>query len=81
MKVRAEFYSRLKEIAGASAIQLDLAEPATVSALWQELQRRYPAFQDFKTSVLFGCGVEFVLPEHSLREGDVIAIMPPVQGG
>jgi molybdopterin converting factor small subunit len=81
MKVRAEFYSRLKEIVGASSLELSLPENATVNALFEQLIRSYPKLQDFDKSTLFGIGVEFVDRHHRLNEGDTIAIMPPVQGG
>jgi len=81
MKIRAEFYSRLKEIIGASALELSLPENATVNDLFEQLKQRYPRLRDFEKSALFGVGVEFVDRNHSLNEGETIAIMPPVQGG
>jgi len=81
MNVRAEFYSRLKEIVGASALDLSLPENATVNDLFEQLKERYPQLRDFEKSVLFGIGVEFVDRSYVLNAGDVIAIMPPVQGG
>ena len=81
MKVRAEFYSRVKEILGASALELSLPKNATVNDLFEQLKETYPKLRDFEKSMLFGVGVEFVDRNHVLNEGDVIAIMPPVQGG
>jgi len=81
MNVRAEFYSRLKEIVGASALELSLPENSTVNDLFEQLKESYPQMRDFEKSVLFGIGVEFVDRNHPLNEGDTIAIMPPVQGG
>jgi MoaD family protein len=81
MKVRAEFYSRLKEIIGARALELSLPENASVNDLFEQLKKSYPKLGDFEKSMLFGVGVEFVDRSHPLNDGDVIAIMPPVQGG
>ena len=81
MTVRAEFYSRLKEIVGASASELTLPDDATVSDLLQQLFANYPKLRDFQNSILFGVGLDFVEKNYVLRDGDVIAIMPPVQGG
>ncbi|MEY2491980.1 MAG: molybdopterin synthase sulfur carrier subunit [Verrucomicrobiota bacterium] len=81
MKVRAEFYSRLKEIVGAATSEIELADNATVMDLVQRLFSKYPKLRDFENSMLFGIGVDFVDKRRTLREGDVIAIMPPVQGG
>ena len=81
MTVRAEFYSRLKEIVGASTLEIALPDNATVSDLIQQLLSKYPKLRDFQKSMLFGIGVDFVQKNHALRNRDVIAIMPPVQGG
>jgi molybdopterin converting factor small subunit len=81
VKVRAEFYSRLKEIVDASAIELSLPKNASVNDLFEQLKENYPQMRDFEKSVLFGIGVEFVDRSYLLNDGDVIAIMPPVQGG
>ena len=81
MKVRAEFYSRLKEIIEVPALEMALPENATVNDLFEQLKESYPKLRDFEKSMLFGVGVEFVDRNHPLNEGDMIAIMPPVQGG
>ena len=81
MKVRTEFYSRLKEVVGAPALEISLPENATVKDLFEKLKERYAQLRDFERSVLFGIGVEFVDRNHPLNEGDTIAVMPPVQGG
>ena len=81
MNVRAEFYSRLREIVDSSALVLSLPENSTVNDLFEQLQKRYPPLRDFEKSVLFGIGVEFVDRNQPLNEEDTIAIMPPVQGG
>jgi MoaD family protein len=81
MKVRAEFYSRLKEIIGDSALELSLPENATVNDLFEQLKESYPKLRDFEKSMLFGIGVEFVDRNQPLNDGDTVAIMPPVQGG
>ena len=81
MKVRAQLFSRLKEIAGEPAIDVEVHENASAGELFASLVGKYPALRSFENSVLFGIGVEFVGKEHKLRDGDVVAIMPPVQGG
>jgi MoaD family protein len=81
MRVRVEFYSQLKEVVGASTLELSLPEDATVNDLFEQLKESYPQLRDFERSTLFGIGVEFVDRKQPLNEGDTIAIMPPVQGG
>ena len=79
--MRAEFYSRLREIVGAPSLEITLNDGATVAELVKELSRKHPRLRDFEKSMLFGIGVEFVDRDHLLKDGDIVAIMPPVQGG
>ena len=81
IKVRAEFYSVVKEIVDASAFELSLPKNATVNDLFERLKKSYPKLRHFEKSILFGIGVEFVDRSYVLNDGDVIAIMPPLQGG
>lgn len=81
MKVRAEFYSRLREIAGARELECELPPGAKIGDLFEQLCARHPQLRRFERTVLFGKGVEFAKRDEPLCENDVIAIMPPVQGG
>ena len=81
MKIRAEFYSRLKEIVGTPSLEITMPDGATVQDLVATLSSDYPPLRDFQDSLLFGIDVEFVDKKHVLRDGEMIAVMPPVQGG
>lgn len=81
MKVRVLFFSQLKEIAGASQSEEEIAERATVADLLANLYARLPRLQMWDENILVGVGVEFVDRNYVLQNGDEVAIMPPVQGG
>ncbi len=81
MRVEVQFFSQLKEIAGAGATGLELPEGSTVADLLAELYRRHPALAQWDRNLLIGAGVEFVRREYQIQPNDKIAIMPPVQGG
>ena len=81
MQITVQFFSQLKEIAGASELTLDLPEGATVADLLAQLYARLPRLAEWDRQLLAGVGVDFVEREHILQPNDEIAIMPPVQGG
>ena len=81
MNVRVQFFSHLKDIVGASELQLSPEPGATAGQLLVELYERYPKLRDWDSSILIGAGVDFVDRDYVLRSDDEIAIMPPVQGG
>jgi len=81
MKVCVQFYSQLRDLAGAPELIGDLAEGATVTELLGNVYEKVPALRSRDTSILVGAGVEFVDRNYKVQPGDEISIMPPVQGG
>ena len=81
MNVRVQLFSHLRDAAGASELNFDLEEGASVAALLARLYSQIPALRAWDSSILVGAGVEFVGRDHVLQSGDELAIMPPVQGG
>jgi molybdopterin converting factor small subunit len=81
MKVRVQFFAQLRNAAGASQLDVDLAEGSTVAALLQNIYAQTPSLRAHDSTTLIGVGVEFVDRDYVIQPGDEIAIMPPVQGG
>jgi MoaD family protein len=81
MKIHVQFYAQLRDLVGMGEFDMDLAEGAIVHDLLEAIYAEQPALRSHDKSILIGAGVEFVDRNHELKEGDQIAIMPPVQGG
>jgi molybdopterin converting factor small subunit len=81
MKVHVQFFSRLRDLAGASGMEMEIPEGTKAADLLEALYTRTPALRDWDKSILVASGVEFVGREYVLKSGDEISIMPPVQGG
>ena len=81
MRCTVQFFSQLKEIAGASEISLDLPDGASVAELLGRLYRDYPKLAQWDRNLLVGIGLDFVERDQRILPNDQIAIMPPVQGG
>jgi molybdopterin converting factor small subunit len=81
MKVHVHFFSRLRDLAGVSEMELDVSEATKVASLLEILYSRTPALRDWDKSILVAAGVEFVGRDYIVQPNDRISIMPPVQGG
>jgi len=81
MKVRVQFYSQLRDLAGTQTTDVDLIKGAAVSDLLENLYTKFPALRAHDRNILVGAGVEFVDRNYQLKPDDEISIMPPVQGG
>ena len=81
MNVHVQFFSRLRDLAGESELELEVPEKTRVAELLGILYSRAPALRDWDKSILVAAGVEFVGRDYILQSDDRISIMPPVQGG
>jgi molybdopterin converting factor small subunit len=81
VKVRVQFYSHLRQLAGAPQLDLDLPQKANVADLLEKVFVQIPTLRSCEKSILIGVGVDFVDRNYNLKQGDEISIMPPVQGG
>ena len=81
MKVRVQFFSRLRDLAKRSALDLEVPEGTTAADLLELLYQKTPAFREWHKSILIAAGVEFVGRDYVVKPNDEISIMPPVQGG
>ena len=81
MKVQVRLFAGLHDLLGQRQITLELADGATVSDLREQLGRQYPVVFPFLSTLVCAVDEEFVPLDHSLREGDDVALIPPVSGG
>lgn len=81
MKVQVQLFSRLRDLAGRSQIELDVREGTTAAHLLAMLYAQTPALREWDKSILVASGVEFVGRDYVVKPGDQISVMPPVQGG
>jgi molybdopterin converting factor small subunit len=81
MKVHVQFFSRLRDLAGRSEMDLDVPAQGTAADLLDLLYSQTPALREWDKSILVASGVEFVGRDYVLKPDDLISIMPPVQGG
>ena len=81
MKVRVQFYSQLRDLAGTHEVTVDLPEGGTIADLLEKLYEDAPALRARDKSILVGAGVEFVDRHYQPKSGEEISVMPPAQGG
>ena len=81
MKVRVQFFSRLRDLTGTAETDVEIPEASKVSDLLETLYEQTPALREWDKSILVASGVEFVGRDHPLQSSEEISVMPPVQGG
>jgi len=81
MHIDVHFYSYFKDLAGCGETDETLADGGTVSDLLDKLSARFPKLAPMRKSALIAVGVEYQARDHVLKEGDLVSLFPPVQGG
>ncbi len=81
MQVRLLFFASLKDIVGTRQMQMTLPSGATVSDVLSHLETNYPRMKEYRPVVLTAVNEEYVDHNTSVRDGDEVAIFPPVSGG
>jgi molybdopterin converting factor subunit 1 len=81
MQVKLLFFATLKDIVGARHLELDLPAGSTVNDLLTRLESSYPRFKDYRPVLLTAINEDYVDKNARIKDGDEVAIFPPVSGG
>src|SRR5690348_12963459 len=81
MRVQVLFFGQLKDLTGRSAESLPLGERATLGDVLQHYSQKFPAINKLSSSLALSVNQEYASSDTSLRDGDEIALLPPVSGG
>ncbi len=81
VKVTVLLFATLKDRAGRERLPLELEPPATVSSLKARLAAEVPALAPALPTALVSVNHEYAFAEDPLRDGDEVALFPPVSGG
>jgi molybdopterin converting factor subunit 1 len=81
VNVSLRYFAGAREATGLDSEELDLAQGASVESLRVALVARHPDLQAIVGSLRFAVGASFAALDQELREGDEIALIPPVGGG
>ncbi len=81
MKIKVLYFSSLKDKLGKQTEEIDLPENSTVQNLISILKEKYPNISDSLDNVMFALNEEYVDKDSPLKDGDTVALIPPVSGG
>ena len=81
MRVRVVYFGMLKDAVGRQLEDVELREPATLRDLVEACVAKTPVIDNFRDVLAYSVNMEYANFATPLKEGDEIAMLPPVSGG
>ena len=81
MNVTVLLFAAARDAAGMPETRLELPAGATAGDAVEALVRRFPPLNAWRSAVRVAVNEAYADEAAELREGDVVALIPPVSGG
>lgn len=81
VRIRLLLFARYAEVVGVEACDLALSASATVADALAEFRRLYPGAEVLPSRPLCARNHSQVVMEDEVRDGDELALLPPLAGG
>ena len=79
ISIHLQYFSQLRDLKGPE--KLELVPGTTVAGLLEKLYGLLPGLKQWDKCLLIAAGIEYVPRHYVLKPGELISLMPPVQGG
>ena len=79
MKIKVKFFASCREIAGVNEIALPIKKGSTVSDVLATLDQKFARLA--VSDIMVAVNREFAARDYILKDGDELALLPPVSGG
>jgi len=81
VRVRVKLFATYREIVGRGELTWSAPDGMTVAGLVDALLAKYPGLAAHRGTMMFAVNRAFAPSDVVLRDGDEVALLPPVSGG
>jgi molybdopterin converting factor small subunit len=81
IEVRVKVFGPLRDIVGGEQFALRVPSPYSGETVFNALSDQYPRLQPWRASVRLAVNLTYAGFDSPLKNGDEIALIPPVSGG
>lgn len=81
MKITIQIFAALAEAMETDEMAMEVAEGATVDDVLNHIAEDYLHFKSWRERTAIAVNHEYVHGDHALKDGDEVALIPPVSGG
>ena len=81
IRVKVLYFAQVREAAGTSGEEIDLVKDSSLNNLISKIEENHPGILRHKEDIQLAVNRNVAGKNLSLKEGDQIAVFPPVAGG
>jgi molybdopterin converting factor subunit 1 len=81
IRITIKFFASMRDAIGERERTLVLPEGSNVDYVLKDLKKQYPQLAKMIDHSFVALNEEYALKHTLLKEGDILAIIPPVSGG
>jgi sulfur-carrier protein len=81
LRLRVRYFASIRELTGIREEDFEVPEGTTADALKNRVQSLHEGLRPQEGNILVAVNGSFVEPSRILRQGDEVALFPPVSGG
>ncbi len=81
MRIDILYFSSLKDKVKKNKETVDVDPDTNLNQLIQFLKQKHPEISQNLDNVMVAVNEQYVEKDYSLKEGDIVALIPPVSGG
>jgi molybdopterin synthase catalytic subunit len=81
VRIRVRLFASFREAVGQTELNVEAPDGATVGRIVEGLRAEHPGLRPAGEQAMLAVNQEYVGAEYRLRDGDELALIPPVSGG
>ena len=81
MQIRIKFFAAHREFVGKSELTMELPEQTSVTELMKILFEKFPELKRIEDETILSVNKLYAEQDMKLKEGDEVALFPPIGGG
>lgn len=81
MKIKLKFFAQLRDVAHCDETEIEIKEGASVHDLVVLLGDHFPNLREHLKTVSFAVNDEYAPKDTVLKDGNEVALLPPISGG
>jgi len=81
IQITVKLFAIFQEVLATDEMQIKLESGTSVSAIFDRLVSQHPQLEKWRSLTRYAVNLNFVEPQAILKNGDEVALIPPVSGG